>query len=437
MRPLNMRVLFLTILAAVPVHGADAQKLALDIAAQLDFERVLSLPTPDLATASKCVQSQAMLLAVAAPVETPQLTFRKAYCQMADAIASQNRTALAQAAQTFDDAIAAEEAASVRQKHPQNVPNTLTAPHMWRILAAVARLNAGATVESQEQSLSRAVDADVEDGTGCQTNGASARFCHSVHQLGSAWLGWIALGRGDPLAAGRRFANANAPGWPEWMAGLEAFRVGNYSAAATDYGKAIWVWREALPNSLTQRMNPQPEMSEALTDWGGAQLAASDPRTALANLDAAIKADAGNSRALYLRGLAKQHLGRKDDAADDLNLASRAAFAKKGDAGAAEAHLYRGISLYWRKEFTRAENEFASALNGEIVASWQSDARAWRHLAAVTGGACGASRSALERAMASVSPYFPRAEANAALAACPATASENVLLNGRIVLQFP
>jgi tetratricopeptide (TPR) repeat protein len=166
-------------------------------------------------------------------------------------------------------------------------------------------------------------------------------------------------------------------------------------------------------------------------------LAANDPRTALTNLDAAIRTDAANSRALYLRGLAKQHLGRKDDAMDDLNLASRAAFAKKGDAGAAEAHVYRGISLYWRREFVRAENEFASALNGDIVASWQSDARAWRHLAAVAGGACGASRSALERAMASVSPYFPRAEANAALATCPATASESVLPNRRFVLQFP
>lgn len=356
---------------------------------------------------------------------------------MADAVASQNRTALAQAAQTFDDAIAAEEAVSVRQKRPQNVPYTLNAPNTWRILAAVTRLNAGATIESQEPSLLRAVDADVEDGEGCQTNAGSARFCHSVHQLGSAWLGWIALERGDPLEAGGRFANANTPAWREWIAGLQAFRIGAYSAATAEYGRAIGIWREAHPDSLTQQMNPQPEMSEALTDWGGAQLAANDPRAALANLDQAVKADSANSRALYLRGLAKQHLGRKDDATDDLNLASRAAFAKKGDAGAAEAHVYRGITLFWRKEFLRAENEFASALNGDNAAPWQSDARAWRHLAAVAGGACGASRSSLERAMASVSPYFPRAEANAALAACPATASENLLPNGRFVLQFP
>jgi tetratricopeptide (TPR) repeat protein len=437
MRPFNMRVLFLTVLAAVPLHGADVQKLALDIAAQADFERVLALSAPDLASTAKCVQSQAMSLAVASAVEAPQLTFRKAYCQMADAVASQNRTALAQAAQGFDDAIAAAEAVPVKEKRTQNVPYLLNAPHTWRILAAVARLNAGATSESQEQLLSRAVDSDSEYGEGCQTNAVSARFCRSVHQLGSAWLGWMAREQGDPLAAARRFANANAPGWKEWIAGLEAFRQGNYSIAAADYGKAIGIWHESHPDSLTQRMNPVPDMSEALTDWGGAQLVANDPRAALANLDAAIKTDAANSRALYLRGLAKQHLGRKDDAMDDLNLASRAAFAKKGDAGAAEAHVFRGITLYWRKEFLRAENEFASALNGDIAAPWQSDARAWRLLAAVASGACGASRSALERAMASVSPYFPRTDANAALATCPATASGSFLQDRRFVLQFP
>jgi len=432
-----MRALFLTILAASPVYGADQQKLALDIAAQADFERVLTLSSLDLASASKCVQSQAMSLAIAPPVEAPLLTFRKAYCRMADAVASQNRTALDQAATTFDDAIAEAEAVSVKQKRPQNVPYTLGAPYTWRILAAIARLNAGAPGESQEQSLSRAVDADVEDWADCQTSAALAEFCHSVHQLGSAWLGWIALERGDPFAAGRRFGNANAPGWTEWVAGLAALRQGNYSGAATYYGKAIGIWREARMDSLMRRMNPRPAMSEALTDWGGAQVAANDPRAAVANLDAAIKVDAGNARAFYLRGLAKQQLGRQDDAIDDLNLASRAAFAKNGDAGAAEAHVYRGISSYWRKEFQRAENEFESALNAGTAASWQSDARAWRHLAAVAGGACGASRSALERAMASVSPYFPRAEANAALAVCPATASENVLPKGRFVLQFP
>jgi tetratricopeptide (TPR) repeat protein len=425
-----MRILFLALLAAVELCGTDARKLALETAAQADFDLVLTAP-PELAAATKCLQSQAMLLAVATPEETPSIVFRKAYCQLANAAVTQNRTALGQAAETFDEAIADGEAASGKQKTPFNIPST------WRILASIARLNAGAPPESQEQALSRAVDADAEDWSGCHGNAAAVEFCHSVHQLGSAWLGWIALQRGDPFAAERLFANGNTPAWTKWVAGMSAYRQGNYADAAADYGQAIGMWREARPDSLVREMSPRQAMSEALADWGGAQLAANDPNGALTNLDAAVKTDSTNARALYLRGLAKQHLGRNDAALDDLNLASRAAFSKNGDAGAAEGRLYRGISLYWRKEFMRAEDEFAGALNGGIAPSWQSDARAWRLLAAVAGGACGDSRRALEGAMASISPYFPKTEARAAFAACPSTASQNVFPNRRSVLQFP
>jgi hypothetical protein len=425
-----MRILFLALLATIPLHGTDARKLALETAAQEDFDRVLTV-APDLESATKCLQSQAMLLAVATPGETPPILFRKAYCQLANAAATQNRTAIGQAAEMFDEAVADGEASLTKQKIPFSVPPT------WRILASVARLNAGVPPESQEQSLSRAVDSDAGDRSGCQGNAAGVEFCHTVHQLGSAWLGWIALRRGDPLVAGRRFTDGNAPGWTKWVAGMDAYRRGNYAGAAADYGSAIGMWREARPDSLAQRISPQPPLSKALADWGGAQLAANDLNGALANLDAAVKSDSANARALYLRGLTKQHLGRNDAAMEDLNLASRAAFAKNGDASAAEAHLYRGISLYWRKEFMRAEDEFASAMNGGVAEPWQSDARAWRLLAAVAGGACGDSRRALESAMTSISPYFPKADARVAFAACPATESQNVLPNRRIVLQFP
>ena len=85
----------------------------------------------------------------------------------------------------------------------------------------------------------------------------------------------------------------------------------------------------------------------------------------------------------------------------------------------------------------RAEEEFASAMNAGSAESWQSDARAWRLLAAVAGGACGDSRRALESAMTSISPFFPKADAHSVSTACPATESQNVLPNRRIVLQFP
>jgi tetratricopeptide (TPR) repeat protein len=425
-----MRILFLALLATIPLHGRDARKLALETAAQADFERVLT-GAPDLASAAKCLQSQAMLLAIATPEETPPIVFRKAYCQLANAAATHNRSAIGQAAEMLDEAIADGEAPSAKQKIPFNVPPT------WRILASVARLNAGVPPDSQEQSLLRAVNADPGNWSGCQGSAAAVEFCHTVHQLGSAWLGWISLKRGDLVPAARLLANGNAPGWTKWVAGMSLYRQGNYASAAVDYGLAIEIWREVGSDSFVQQMSPRPAMSEALADWGGAQLAANDLVGALGNLDAAVKTDSANARAFYLRGLTKQHLGRNDAAMEDLNLASRAAFAKNGDAAAAEAHLYRGISLYWRKEFMRAEDEFASAMNAGVTEPWQSDVRAWRLLAAVASGACGDSRRALESAMTSISPYFPKVDARAAFAACPTTESQNVFPNRRIVLQFP
>jgi Tfp pilus assembly protein PilF len=166
-------------------------------------------------------------------------------------------------------------------------------------------------------------------------------------------------------------------------------------------------------------------MAQALVDWGGAQLASGDAAAALTTFDASIKADSSNSRAYYLRALAEQRSGREDAATKDFDLASRAALAETGADAAARAHFYRGIVFYRRKEFQRAENEFASAMNSDVPSDWRADARAWRLLAAVAGGSCGASRESLSRAEGSASPYFPKQQADSAMAACPVTSAES------------
>ena len=68
--------------------------------------------------------------------------------------------------------------------------------------------------------------------------------------------------------------------------------------------------------------------------------------------------------------------------------------------------MYRGVALYRKKDFTRAEQEFASALNFDS-GPVKEDAVAWRHMAAVAGGACGASASLLEQSLDRTSSYFP------------------------------
>lgn len=414
-----MRIFFLAVLAALPLHAADERKLALESAAQADYARVAITSTPDVALATNCVQSQAMLAAIATPEEMSLVVFRQGYCELARASATENRAAFEAAAEIFNNAIADAQAVSTKQKLPESVPAT------WRVLAAVARLNGGsvkgAAGQSPEISLSAAMDAASANGaSGRQSDAAAIEFCHTVQQVGSAWLGWIALGRGDFPGAARRFRLADTPPWDAWIEGVSAFRRGDYGAAAADYGRAIGMWRDARLETLAQRLCPHPDISEALTDWGGAQLAAGYAAAALANLNAAVKANSGNARAYYLLGEAHRRLGRDADAAEDFDVAGRAALAQTGEAGAAEAHFYRGIVFYLRKEFVRAEDEFSSALNGGRGASWMPDARAWRYLAAVSGGACGPSREYLERALASVSAYFPKAQAVRTAASCPA-----------------
>ena len=141
-----------------------------------------------------------------------------------------------------------------------------------------------------------------------------------------------------------------------------------------------------------------------------------------------MKLAPGMARAYYLRGRARELSGQPDAALADYNLASRTAFAQANDLASGEAHLYRGILYYRRKDYARAETEFSSALNFNIQPGLRADASAWRYLAAVSGGACQASRESLARALATVSPFFPKQDAAGAMAACPVgtnTAAQN------------
>ena len=207
------------------------------------------------------------------------------------------------------------------------------------------------------------------------------------------------------------------------MEGQEAFSSGDYRKAASRYGEAVGVWRkaehaQALP--LVQRLGPRPDMAAVPAELGEAQLLAGDPRAAIENLDAAVKADPAKARTIYLRARAKEAAGQADAALADYNLASRTAFAAGAGRSSGEAHLYQGILLYERKDWPRAEAEFAAALNFDIPAAMKSDAAAWRHLAAVASGSCASAREYLERALATVSPDFPKSDARSALAACGA-----------------
>jgi tetratricopeptide (TPR) repeat protein len=196
--------------------------------------------------------------------------------------------------------------------------------------------------------------------------------------------------------------------------------MGKYPAAIRLEQSAIATWQKG-PASLVARLGPSPDMGMALADLGGAQMLAGELPKALETLNAAVKANPGNAAALYRRARVRDLSGQSEAALADYSLASRAAFAATQDLASGEAHLYRGVFLYKRREFARAEDEFASALNFDISGSLRADAQAWRHLAAVAGGSCNSAKESLGRSLGSVSPYFPTAEAMRLASTCNGT----------------
>lgn len=395
--------------------AADERQRALAVRAQTDFERVELAAAPRVSDAVTCVQAQAALLPVATAQETPVVHYRKGYCALAGATLTGNPGEFAAAAAEFEKAIEAWPVRlpnAPRNRAPEPVPSGL------RALAWIARLQAGAgrgAMDRVENDLAMAVEAQV-----CPGSAMPAPFCAEVLETGREWLGWIALERGDLYAAARRFSAAGS-GWKSWVLGKQAAQERRYGEAAALYRQALDAWskaRQAPGPSMAQRLEPQPNLGLALTEMGGAQLLAGDAAAAIATLDAAAKADPGYARTFYLRARAKEAAGQTEAGIADYNLAGRTAFAGAKDLASGEAHLYRGIVLYRRKDLVRAEDEFSNALNFDISPDLKPDAEGWRHMAAVAGGSCGAAKDSLERSLETVSPYFPKEEARKLAIAC-------------------
>jgi tetratricopeptide (TPR) repeat protein len=416
-----MRVWLFTLLALPALLAADSQQIALSLKAQSDFDRVVLSAVPPLHDTIGCTQSQAALLPVALPADTALIQYRLGYCELAGATLSHDPAGFATAASAFAKAIQAWPA-RFKDKEKTVLPEPVSSG--LQALSAVARLQAGgddAALAKARQDLAFALQAPT-----CLSNFMPANRCERLLNLGREWLGYLALRDGDLAGADRNFQPATAPGWVAWTFAKQAFERGSYAQAAGDYKRAVEIWnskRDPAELALIERISPQPDMASAYTELGGAQLLAGSPNDAIASLTRAIKERPTEARPYYLRARAKEAAGQPAEALADYNMASRTAFASAKDLASGEAHLYRGILLYRRKDFPHAEDEFASAMNFDIPAALKVDAEAWRHLAAVASGSCAASRQFLEQTLPRVTPYFPRAEARAAVAGCPSLAS--------------
>lgn len=389
-----MRVALLVLFTTSAIGAVDLQRTALAQKAQADFDRVRMATVPQLGDALACQQSQAALLSTALPAEAQAIRSRKGYCAVIGASITGQPADFLAAARDFDAA---------------GIP----------VLAAIARLKAGSDRAAAGAALEKALHAPT-----CPGGWVSPADCQMFQQVGRQWLGWLALQQ-DRLDEAERYLNTGP--WSDWIIGRQDFQQHNYSQAAARYQSAIEEWDRLTSEPaplLADRLAPRPDLGTALADLGGAELLAGKPAAAIEALDQSVKLDPRLAWAYYLRARAEDAAGRKEAALGDYNMASRTAFAAGGDATSGEAHLYRGVLLYQRKDYARAENEFASALNFDIPGKLRPDAEAWRHLAAVASGGCAASRAELERSLASASPFFPAGEARGMIAACGAAGAD-------------
>lgn len=397
---LAVRICVLAI-AAVNLFAAD--NLQLVIKAQSDFDRVELAANPSIPDAIACVQSEAALLPVAPPAEISEVHYRKAYCTLVDAILTKSPKEFESAAREFDMAV---ESSPLRAKIPPPVSSGI------RVLAEIARLKGGNAPDAKiEAKLKAAIEQPL-----CPATEMPISFCQSLIDTGKLWLGWISLRNHRLDEAARIFAGA--PGWADWAIGMRAFEAKRYAEAVPAYQRAITVW-QAPTSAIVQKFRPEPDIPGGLYYLATAQFLNGDYAGVITTLDRELKLTPDNARALFLRARAKDKSGSRDAALADYALAARTAFAEVEKPGAGgEAHLYRGVWLFRRKDFARAEDEFASAMNFEVTPDLKNDARAWRKMAAVAAGACGQSGDLLRRELPSTSGLFPRDEAESLLRGC-------------------
>jgi len=413
-----LRILFL--LSGCVLFAADRPQAALELRAQSDFDRVAwSIPT-QIQDAQHCIQSQVAAISISAPAGLAPLYFREGFCRLAEATVTRNPGDFQEAAAALRKSIDWWPDAVGRLPKNYEMPPV---PAGLRVLAAVARLQTppdAATVDQAKVEIS----AGIESAT-CISVIMPANLCQMILGVGREWLGWAALQRDDLFEASRQFSEQPDRGWALWTAGLAASGKGNELEARAQFRQARDTWKRAQNElvSVVARLAPKPDMPRFLLRLGSTEILTGDVATAVTTLDAAVKADPNLVRAIYLRARAEELSGKNEQALADYSLASRTAFANAQDLASGEAHLYRGIQFYRRKDYSHAEDEFASALNFAIAPDLIHDAEAWRHMAALAGGSCG-SRALLEELLAQCSPYFPKPEARALAAACPLSVAE-------------
>lgn len=398
-------------LLAAAVGLSDSRSLALK--AKADFEKVESSPSPVLKDAVSCMESQAEALSTTRPRDLHATHYRRGYCALIAGAASGDRANYGQAALEFKESLA-----SWPEKQP--------APSGVRVLYAISRLERGQNADGIRDEDLRQAAQDLQTAatkpTCPGTSVMPSSLCQKLVNSAKLWLGWIAYRDGNLSEATRIFQSFPQSTWNVWISGRQAFAEQRWAESANLLVTALQAWSQPQESSsagISGIVDPVPDPARAHYDVGAAYFLAKDYERAISSLDESVKINAGNPDAIFLRGRARELLGQREAALADYELASQTVVSgPDAQSGNGQNHFYKGVFLFRRNEFDRAESEFAGALNAGSAGVSKADIVAWRNLAAVAGGACQASASLLTNAAQSASDFFPRSEAEQALLGC-------------------
>jgi tetratricopeptide (TPR) repeat protein len=382
--------------AATPfLSGQDAREVSASAARA--YQEVARFPAPTAEQTAQCQQEQAIWIARGRTKELPRAHFQRGFCLLIGARLSHDTDSYRAALSEFAAASSGPE---------------------LQLAAVITRLQGGIEPSQAVRELPAALDRAAS----CPESALAPEACPLLTEAGRMWLGVHSLEEGNIEKAARLLT---VGGWSHWTAGKRAFAARRYAEAAGLYRLAVEAWKNSGPMSAGTLLEPAPVLAAALAETGEAEWLAGDARRATTTFSAALRLDDGLARVWFLRGLAREASGAREDALRDFSIASRTALARSHDGQTGEGHYYRGVLLYRRGDFTGAEDEFSIALLSGVPAPARSDASAWRHMAAVAGGACESSLHALDRALDSVSPLFPRGEAGSARNSCATRAALN------------
>ena len=404
---IRMRAYVLVFWFAAVASAADDNLIALALRAQTDFDRVELSAKPALPETMACVQSQAMVLPVTRPPELSLIYYRKGFCELLGAWITNNRQEYRSAARDFEKAI---ETWPERTKRSAVIPPVSSG---LRILMDGARLLADGNSDPR-------ITRDLDEAVGqpaCAASEMPASKCYALVDVGKLWMGWIANREGRLGDAARAFDEFGTTGWRELVTGRLAMSANKYQDAAALFRLAVDRFAHQPRAGLTALRRAASRSGGRSLPSGPSPVRSKDYAGVIASMDEVVKLRPENARAMFVRGRAREKLGQPGLA--DFELASRTAFANsKCSRRGGQAHLYRGVTLFRRQDYARAEQEFASALNFDSGVA-TNDATAWRYMAAVSAGACGPSATLLEQSLDRVSSYFPKDEAAALLKKCP------------------